>query len=125
LPEGEYIQEEVLVEAFFLKLWAYRTAAASSTAPQSDAARSKRRGIQISPLFIGGEPQRIQISPSSNARLAVVWGSLVAVSMAAMCFLVWRIGRAGSRRASAGPITLPTIPEPPLFQPESKSPTED
>ena len=89
MPVGEAINEEVRVEAFFLKLWAYRTGEA--VAPRENS--TEGRALQFSPLLIGRQPQWIRRTVASSPYPGLIFGAVFATAMAVLCYHVWKSGR--------------------------------
>lgn len=89
MPVGEEINEEVRVQAFFLKLWAYRTH--EDVAPRESA--TGRKAVQFSPLLIGRQPQWIRRTVASNPYPGLVFGVVFASAMVVLCYRVWKSAR--------------------------------
>ena len=89
MPVGEEINEDVRVQAFFVKLWAYRTQENGSVGQPA----MEDRAIQFSPLLIGRQPQwlRRRVATSPYPGLAI--GVIFAAAMATLCYRVWKASR--------------------------------
>jgi hypothetical protein len=80
--EGENISQQVVVPAFFMKLWTYRSKFL------------KEHQGQPTPLLIGGEPRLIAVKGiGRNSQLGLVIGSVVLAAIACLWIGIWATGR--------------------------------
>ena len=99
MPEGEDIRQDVRIDAFFVKLWAYHTQFMSEviSPTAADLAASKtqqeRQRLQFSPLMIGHKPELIRRETTSNPLLGLTFGSIFLVFLAAVGYAVWKARR--------------------------------
>ena len=108
MPVGDPIHEEVRVQAFFLKLWAYHSHAPAKLG-QSPGGAAKPRSIQLSPLLMGREPQWLGRSRAPNPYPGLLMGTIFAVALAALCWWIWKSGR--DNRPVEKKIGSTTVPE--------------
>ncbi len=83
MPQGEDILEEVRVNSFFVKLWAYHTQLMDTP--------------QVSPLLIGQSPQWIRRQAATNSSAVWLLGALLVAILVAASFAIWH-SRSNDRR---------------------------
>lgn len=98
MPQGENIHEEIRVQAFFFKLWAYQKGGSDATGgratePGGNTPRLAGKGLQLSPLLVGRQVQWIRPPTSVSPCPGLVLGGLFAAAMVALCYRLWRSDR--------------------------------
>ena len=82
LAEGENISQQVVVPAFFMKLWTYRS-----------KFLNEHHG-QPTPLLIGGEPRVVAVETiERTSQLGLVVGSVVLAAIACLWIGIWATSR--------------------------------
>ena len=87
LPEGTDIGEEVSIPAACFKLWAYRSRFVSAFDQKQ----------QVSPMFIGVEPQVIQFSSAQNPYIGFGVAGMFVTLLAVAWIALWRSGKGDSK----------------------------
>ncbi|MCA9121277.1 MAG: hypothetical protein H6822_21485 [Planctomycetaceae bacterium] len=88
LPEGTDIREEVSIPAACFKLWAYRSRFVSEF---------DQKQLQVSPMFIGAEPQVIKFSSAPNPYFGFAVAGFFVAALAITWFALWRSGKNDSK----------------------------
>ncbi|MEO8495865.1 MAG: hypothetical protein ABI614_12390, partial [Planctomycetota bacterium] len=88
LPEGTDIREEVSIPAACFKLWAYRSRFVSAF---------DKDQLQVSPMFIGVEPQVIKINMSQNPYIGFAVAGVFVAVLAFAWIALWRSGKSDSK----------------------------
>lgn len=91
LGDGRDYAESIRVAGFFLKSWAYRSAAA-------DTEGAKPNERQLAPLLVGRKPVwRPATRPADNRPMAALAGGAVVLVLLTLWFVLWKVDR-GDRR---------------------------
>jgi len=85
MPAGDDIREEVSIPAFYFKLYAYRSQFMSS---------EDHNQRQLSPMFIGLEPEWIRPQQTTNPFLGLIFGGLFVITLLGVWLGLWRYSRA-------------------------------
>ena len=90
LSVGEDQRFQVASDAFFFKLWAYRSRYVTSFDEDQ---------LQLSPLLVGFQPRWIP-PPASNSALPLLMGLAFLAVLAGIWTILWRLNRADVRAAA-------------------------
>lgn len=88
LPEGTDIREEVSIPAACFKLWAYRSRFVSGF---------DQNQLQVSPMFIGVEPQVIKFQSAQNPYIGFAVAGIFVATLAFAWLALWRSGKSDTK----------------------------